>query len=100
MIPRLRNACPGRSTEARRPRCRVGAGGLAMQKHSKFDQLGDEIALLSEPEVGALLMQALAAARETLYQRARGRDANVAVGQGNVSAETSPPSAAEQAAGL
>src|SRR2546428_5691906 len=47
MIPRLRNACPGRSTEARRPRCRVGAGGLAMQKHSEFDQLGDEIALLS-----------------------------------------------------
>ena len=27
-----------------------------------------------EPEVGALLMQALAAARETLYQRARARD--------------------------
>ena len=40
-----------------------------------------------EPEVGALLMQALAAARETLYQRARGRDGNVAVGHGNVSAE-------------
>jgi hypothetical protein len=40
-----------------------------------------------EPEVGALLMQALAAARETLYQRARGRDRNVAVGHGNVSAE-------------
>jgi len=32
-----------------------------------------------EPEVGALLMQALAAARETLYQRARGRDGQVAV---------------------
>jgi hypothetical protein len=46
-----------------------------------------------EPEVGALLMQALAAARETLYQRARGRDRNVAVGHGNVSAET-PPSMA------
>src|SRR5436309_14417598 len=42
-----------------------------------------------EPEVGALLMQALAAARETLYQRTRGRDGNVAVGHGNVSAE--PP---------
>src|SRR6266508_4005327 len=35
-----------------------------------------------EPEVGALLVQALAAARETLYQRARG-----AAGPGNVSAE-------------
>jgi len=40
-----------------------------------------------EPEVGALLMQALAAARETLYQRARGRDGNVTVGHGNVPAE-------------
>jgi hypothetical protein len=50
-----------------------------------------------EPEVGALLMQALAAARETLYQRARGRDGNVAVGHGNVSAET-PPSMAQQQA--
>jgi len=46
-----------------------------------------------EPEVGALLIQALAAARETLYQRARGRDGNVAVRHGNVSAET-PPSMA------
>src|SRR5437773_5287271 len=48
-----------------------------------------------EPEVGALLIQALAAARETLYQRARGRDGNVAVGHGNVSAET-PPSMAQK----
>jgi len=40
-----------------------------------------------EPEMGALLLQALAAAREALYQRARGRDGNVAVGHGNVSAE-------------
>ncbi len=40
-----------------------------------------------EPEVGALLLQALAAARETLYQRARvpGGDA---AGPGGVSAET------------
>jgi len=47
-----------------------------------------------EPEVGALLMQALAAARETLYQRARvsGGDA----GRGNVSAET--PSLAQRQA--
>jgi hypothetical protein len=51
-----------------------------------------------EPEVGALLIQALAAARETLYQRARGRDGNVAVGHGNVSAETCPPSMAQKQA--
>ena len=47
-----------------------------------------------EPEVGALLVQALAAARETLYQRARVPDG--AVGRGNVSAET--PSMAQQQA--
>src|SRR6267378_3330365 len=205
MIPRLRNACPGRSTEARRPGCRVGAGGLAMQKHSELDQLGDEIALLSahlgaarervrvaralgtlpllaqalargelsyakvraltrvatpetearllgvgragtaahverivrgwrcvdrraeareaaqrhrnralhvyqdedgmvvlrgrlEPEIGALLLQALAAARESLYQRTRERD-RTATGFGNVSAET-PPMAHQQADAL
>src|SRR6266446_6733210 len=40
------------------------------------------------PEVGALLMQALAAARETLYQRARPR-ATFNAGAGDVSAETS-----------
>jgi 5-methylcytosine-specific restriction endonuclease McrA len=44
-----------------------------------------------EPEVGALLVQALAAARETLYQRARVPD-----GQGDVSAET--PSMAQRQA--
>jgi hypothetical protein len=53
-----------------------------------------------EPEVGALFMQALAAAREILYQRARGRDGHVAVGQGNVSAETSPSFAEMQADAL
>src|SRR6266851_6215987 len=53
-----------------------------------------------EPEVGALLIQALAAARETLYQRARGRDGNVAVGHGNVSAETPPSMAQKQADAL
>jgi Domain of unknown function (DUF222)/HNH endonuclease len=47
-----------------------------------------------EPEVGALLVQALAAARETLYQRARVPDG--AVGRGNVSAET--PSMAQRQA--
>jgi 5-methylcytosine-specific restriction endonuclease McrA len=47
-----------------------------------------------EPEVGALLMQALAAARETLYQRARVEDGEV--GRGNVSEET--PSLAQRQA--
>jgi len=42
-----------------------------------------------EPEVGALLMQALAAARETLYQRARRREKTVP-DFGSVSAETFP----------
>jgi hypothetical protein len=49
-----------------------------------------------EPEVGALLMQALAAARETLYQRGR---AGAAAGPGDVSAET-PPVAQQQADAL
>ena len=40
-----------------------------------------------EPEVGALLIQALAAARESLYQRARVRD-SAAASTGGVSAET------------
>jgi len=48
-----------------------------------------------EPEVGALLTQALAAARETLYQRARARG-EAAANPGNVSAET--PSLAQQQA--
>jgi 5-methylcytosine-specific restriction endonuclease McrA len=51
-----------------------------------------------EPEVGALLVQALAAARETLYQRARGR-AGAAAGPGDVSAET-PPAAQQRADAL
>src|SRR5881397_2925272 len=42
-----------------------------------------------EPEVGALVMQALAAARESLYQRTRER-ARAAAGPGDVSAETTP----------
>src|SRR3989454_1411822 len=48
-----------------------------------------------EPEVGALLMQALAAARESLYQRSRQR-ATFNAGAGSVSAET--PSASQQQA--
>ncbi len=51
-----------------------------------------------EPEVGALLLQALAAARETLYQRVRRAEADAA-GSGNVSAET-PPMAQQQADAL
>src|SRR3972149_4298695 len=58
MIFRLENACPGRSTEARKAGCRVGAGGLAMQScvspatasqhpFAEMDRLGDEIAELS-----------------------------------------------------
>ena len=49
-----------------------------------------------EPEMGALLIQALAAAREALYQRARRRDGNVAVGHDNISAER--PSLVQQQA--
>src|SRR6266571_7845517 len=48
-----------------------------------------------EPEVGALLVQALAAARESLYQRARER-ATFNAGAGGVSAET--PSVSQQRA--
>jgi len=46
------------------------------------------------PEVGALLVQALAAARETLYERARATDASA--GPADVSAET--PTLAQQQA--
>jgi uncharacterized protein DUF222/HNH endonuclease len=50
-----------------------------------------------EPEVGALLMQTLAAARETLYQRARVAEGDA--GRGNVSEET-PSMAQKQADAL
>jgi len=50
-----------------------------------------------EPEVGVLLIQALTAAREALYQRARVPDGEV--GHGGVSAET-PPMAQQQADAL
>src|SRR3984893_2993740 len=48
-----------------------------------------------EPEVGALLQQALAAARESLYQRARQR-VTFNAGAGDVSADT--PTGAQQRA--
>src|SRR3990172_3044664 len=51
-----------------------------------------------EPEVGALFMQALAAARETLYQRARGVEGEAE--RGNVSAETPPTMSQKQADAL
>jgi hypothetical protein len=51
-----------------------------------------------EPEVGALLMQALAAARETLYQRARLSEGDSE--RGHVSAETPPSMAQKQADAL
>jgi hypothetical protein len=51
-----------------------------------------------EPEVGALVMQALAAARESLYQRARER-ARASAGCGDVSADT-PPVCQQQADAL
>src|SRR6266508_3636314 len=49
------------------------------------------------PEVGAVLMQALAAAREALYQQARGKDAEASTA--DVSAET-PLMAQQQADAL
>ena len=49
------------------------------------------------PEVGAVLMQALAAAREALYQQARGKDAEASTA--DVSAET-PTMAQQQADAL
>ncbi len=82
--------CVDRRAEARETAQRHRSRGLHVYQDT------DGMVVVSgrlEPEVGALLMQALAAARETLYQRARGRDGNVAVGHGNVSAET-PPSMA------
>src|SRR6266536_3976573 len=51
-----------------------------------------------EPEVGALLMQALAAACETLYQRARRSEGDPE--RGHVSAETPPSLAQKQADAL
>jgi 5-methylcytosine-specific restriction endonuclease McrA len=85
--------CVDRRAEARETALRHAGRAL----HVRQDE--DGMVVLRgrlEPEVGALLMQALAAARETLYQRARGRDGNVLVGHGNVSAET--PSMAQRQA--
>jgi len=67
-----------RKAEAQEARQRHRSRGL----HVRHDEDGMVVVTgRLEPEVGALLVQALAAARETLYQRARKT--------GNVSAETS-----------
>jgi 5-methylcytosine-specific restriction endonuclease McrA len=83
--------CVDRRAEARETALRHASRAL----HVHQDEDGMVIVRgRLEPEVGALLVQALAAARETLYQRAR-----VAEGagvRGNVSAET--PSMAQQQA--
>ena len=81
-----------RRAEARETARRHANRGL----HVRYDE--DGMVVLSgrlEPEVGALLTQALAAARETLYQRTRARDKAAANPEG-VSAET--PSLAQQQA--
>jgi len=83
--------CVDRRAEARETTLRHASRALHVHQNE------DGMVVLRgrlEPEVGALLMQALAAARETLYQRARVPDG--AVGRGNVSAET--PSMAQQQA--
>jgi hypothetical protein len=85
--------CVDRRAEARESALRHA--GRALHVHQDEDGMVVLRGRL-EPEVGALLVQALAAAWEALYQRARGQDGNVAVGHGNVSAET--PSLAQRQA--
>ena len=52
-----------------------------------------------EPEVGAVLIQALAAAREELYQRARAKQAeDVSAGAGVVDVPAGTPTMAQQQA--
>src|SRR5438552_4639693 len=68
-----------------------GAGGEAPAHEPSLRVYQDEDGMVVvrgrlEPEVGALFLQALAAARESLYQRARERD-RASTGFGNVSAE-------------
>jgi len=77
--------CVDRRAEAREAALRHA--GRALHVHQDEDGMVVVRSRL-EPEVGALLLQALAAAREALYRRARGQDGSVAVGHGNVSAET------------
>src|SRR5438270_10236963 len=79
--------CVDRRAEAREAKRRHATRALHLY------QAEDGMVVLRgrlEPEMGALVMQALAAARESLYQRARER-ARAATGFGNVSAETPTP---------
>src|SRR5712691_7481719 len=87
--------CVDRRAEARETKHRHASRAL----HVYQDE--DGMVVLKgrlEPEVGALVMQALAAARESLYQRARER-ARASAGFGDVSAET-PPVSQQQADAL
>src|SRR6202040_1497016 len=80
--------CVDRRAEARETKHRHATRALHVY------QAEDGMVVLKgrlEPEVGALVMQALAAARESLYQRARER-ARASAGFGDVSAETPPVS--------
>jgi 5-methylcytosine-specific restriction endonuclease McrA len=87
--------CVDRRAEAREAKRRHATRAL----HVYHDEDGMVVVRgRLEPEVGALLLQALAAARESLYQRARGR-AGVAAGFWDVSAET-PPAAQQRADAL
>src|SRR3989454_5364921 len=88
--------CVDRRAEAREAKHRHASRAL----HVYHDE--DGMVILRgrlEPEVGALLLQALAAARESLYQRTRGREKATATGFGNVSAETPPVSQQQADAG-
>ena len=79
--------CVDRRAEAREAKHQHGSRAL----HVYHDEDGTVVLRgRLEPEVGALLLQAVAAARESLYQRTRERDRTV-TGFGNVSAETPTP---------
>ena len=87
--------CVDRRAEARETALRQARRGLRVYQ----DEDGMVIVRgRLEPEVGALFMQALAAARETLYQRARGVEGEAE--RGNVSAETPPTMSQKQADAL
>src|ERR1700730_16231158 len=84
--------CVDRRAEARETKHRHATRAL----HVYHDEDGTVVLRgRLEPEVGALVLQALAAARESLYQRARER-ARASTGFGDVSAET--PTVAQQRA--
>jgi hypothetical protein len=85
-----------RSVDRRAEARETARGHASRGLHVRYDEDGTVVVSgRLEPEVGALLTQALAAARETLYQRARERN-EAAANPGGVSAET--PSMAQQQA--